>query len=204
MLKLRDIMTKDVITLTPATTLRDAAELLVRRHVSGAPVIDGGRIVGVVSASDLLGFAASEPGVPTERPLQTEWGDWDDVSTTADAENEDEAPATYFTDLWADVGEDVSARMSEVEAPEWSALDEHTVEEVMTRRLWVLGPDEDVGSAASLMSQAAVHRVLVMDGEKLLGVVSTTDLARVVAEHQVGTRTFVFNHDREFDERGWE
>lgn len=58
MLKIRDIMTRDVITATPDTTLRDAMELLSKRHVSGAPVIDGGKVVGVFSASDLLEYLA--------------------------------------------------------------------------------------------------------------------------------------------------
>lgn len=204
MLKLRDIMTQGVFTVSPDTTLRDAAELLVRRHVSGAPVVDGGKVVGVVSAGDILGFAASAPGAPTERPAQAEWGEWDETSVAADAEHEDEAPGTYFTDLWADVGEDVSERMTQVESPEWSDLDEHTVEEVMTRRLWALGPDEDVATGASLLRRVAVHRVLVMDGDRLLGVVTATDLANVLVSQHVPGRTFVFNRDREFDARGWE
>lgn len=203
MLKLRDIMTADVVTVTPDTTLRDAAELLARRHVSGAPVLVGGRVVGVVSASDIVAFAAEEPGVPTERPLGTEW-DEDETAVADDAEREDEAPGTYFTDLWADVGEDVAARMADVGGPEWNSLDEHLVGEIMTRRLWVLGPDDDVERAVALMGDAAVHRVIVMDGERLAGVVSAMDIARAVAEHKLGTRTYVFNRDREFDGRGWE
>lgn len=203
MLKLRDIMTADVVTVTPDTTLRDAADLLARRHVSGAPVVDGGRVVGVVSASDIVGFAAEAPGVPTERPLDADWEGQDDLSVAEGVEREDEAPGTWFTELWADVGEDVTERMARVSSPEWNFLDEHVVEEVMTRRLWMLGPDDEVERAVALMGDAAVHRVIVMDGERLAGVVSAMDIARAVAEHKLGSRKFVFNRDREFDDRGW-
>ena len=52
--RVRDIMTVDVITLSAGTSVEDAARSLTFHHVSGAPVIEGGRIVGVVSKSDLV------------------------------------------------------------------------------------------------------------------------------------------------------
>ena len=57
MLKLRDIMTRDVVSAAPDLTIREAMELLSERHVSGAPVVDGGKVVGVFSASDLLALS---------------------------------------------------------------------------------------------------------------------------------------------------
>lgn len=204
MLKLRDIMTADVVTVTPEMSLRDAADLLARRHVSGAPVLAGGRVVGVVSASDIVAFAADAPGVPTERPADAEWLDSDERAVDEDVEREDEAPGAWFTELWADVGEDVAERMAQARGAEWNVLDEHVVEEVMTRKLWVLAPDESVEEALRLMSAAAVHRVIVMEGPRLAGVVSTMDIARSVAEHRLGSRSYAFDRDREFDDRGWQ
>jgi CBS domain-containing protein len=57
--KLRDIMSTDLATVSPRTTLRDAAALLTQRHVSGMPVLRNGGIVGMISASDILLFAGS-------------------------------------------------------------------------------------------------------------------------------------------------
>ncbi|QQO22585.1 CBS domain-containing protein [Bradyrhizobium diazoefficiens] len=49
------IMTKDVISVTPHTTIEDAAKIMLRTHVSGLPVLnDAGELVGVVSESDFL------------------------------------------------------------------------------------------------------------------------------------------------------
>jgi len=50
-----DVMTTDVITVDPNTTVQDLAKLLAERGISGAPVVDsGGALVGVVSEGDLL------------------------------------------------------------------------------------------------------------------------------------------------------
>jgi len=50
-----DIMTTDVISVDPNTTVQGLATLLAERGISGAPVVDAsGRLVGVVSEGDLL------------------------------------------------------------------------------------------------------------------------------------------------------
>ena len=55
MLKLRDIMTKDVLTVKPETSLEEFASLLVKNQVSGAPVLGaGGVLVGIMTENDLI------------------------------------------------------------------------------------------------------------------------------------------------------
>ena len=50
-----DVMTRDVITVTPATPIHEAASLMVEHRVSGLPVIDAeGRLVGIISDGDLI------------------------------------------------------------------------------------------------------------------------------------------------------
>jgi CBS domain-containing protein len=51
----QDIMTRDVTTVSPDTSVRDIAALMVEKHISGVPVrTDDGKIIGMVSQSDLL------------------------------------------------------------------------------------------------------------------------------------------------------
>ena len=50
-----EVMTRDVVSVTPETPLKDVAAVLVERGVSGLPVCDtDGAVVGVLSEADLL------------------------------------------------------------------------------------------------------------------------------------------------------
>ena len=49
MVKLRDVMSRDPVTFTAETDLVDAIEVLAERHIGGAPVVKGDRIVGVLT-----------------------------------------------------------------------------------------------------------------------------------------------------------
>ena len=74
MLKLRDIMTKDVLTLAPDVSVREAAEIFSTERLGGAPIVVHGHIVGMLSASDLLDFIASLPEEPGEARGGTDQG----------------------------------------------------------------------------------------------------------------------------------
>jgi CBS-domain-containing membrane protein len=55
MLKARDIMTKDVITVRPDATTEELARLLVKHDISGVPVVDDkGMLKGIVTENDLI------------------------------------------------------------------------------------------------------------------------------------------------------
>ena len=51
---LEDVMTRDVLTLAPAAFIADAARLMRRERIGAIPIIDGGRLVGILTRSDLL------------------------------------------------------------------------------------------------------------------------------------------------------
>ena len=50
----QDIMTRDVLTVGPDVTVAEIARVLLQRHISGVPVIEDGKVVGVVSEGDLI------------------------------------------------------------------------------------------------------------------------------------------------------
>lgn len=55
MQKARDIMTRDVISVKPGTTVEELARILMEHHISGAPVVDdAGSLVGIVTEHDLI------------------------------------------------------------------------------------------------------------------------------------------------------
>jgi CBS domain-containing protein len=52
----KDIMTKEIITVGPTTSVKKLAMTLVKNQISGAPVVDkNGKIIGVVSEADIVG-----------------------------------------------------------------------------------------------------------------------------------------------------
>lgn len=53
-LKLRDNMAVELITFTPRSSVLDAMSLFLERGISGAPVVDDGVLVGVLSEVDLI------------------------------------------------------------------------------------------------------------------------------------------------------
>jgi CBS-domain-containing membrane protein len=54
MMYARDVMTTDVISVAPETTIGEIAALLIQHRISAVPVIDTGAIVGIVSEGDLM------------------------------------------------------------------------------------------------------------------------------------------------------
>lgn len=54
--KVRDVMTTDIITVNPGDSLEEAAEVMVNHKIKKLPVIDKGRLVGIVTATDLIAY----------------------------------------------------------------------------------------------------------------------------------------------------
>lgn len=54
-MRAKDLMTRDVITITPESSLKDACKILREKRISGLPVIDAsGHIVGIVTVTDIM------------------------------------------------------------------------------------------------------------------------------------------------------
>lgn len=71
----KDIMHKNVVTVTPNMTLREVAKIFSDRRISGAPVVEpGGGLVGVVSQADLVqkerDSSVRTPAIQTEMEME--------------------------------------------------------------------------------------------------------------------------------------
>jgi CBS domain-containing protein len=171
MLALRDCMTRDLATLNPDDSLRDAITMLSERFISGAPVLAGDEVVGVISAMDIMDFAANAT-VSGNRSEQDEWS-MDD--TPADA------ASSYFTDLW----DEGAGLLDEEESSAPDLLADHTVAEAMTRGLLTLPPETEVHVAAAFMIEHGIHRIIVASDGRLEGLVTTTDFLRLIADRRL-------------------
>ncbi len=52
--KIKEIMTKQVITITPRHTIEEAAKLMYEWKISGLPVLENGKLVGIITESDIF------------------------------------------------------------------------------------------------------------------------------------------------------
>jgi CBS domain-containing protein len=129
-MRVAELMESEVQTVPTDAVVNDAVVTLAESRITGLPVVDGGgRLVGVISTTDILA-------------------------------SEEEA-------------EDQTVR---------EALFERTfVRDLMTPRPLTISPDADIKEAAQQMLYADVHRLFVTESERLLGVISTTDIMRAVA-----------------------
>ena len=59
-----DVMSKDLITVDPGTSLREAASIMTEKWIRHLPVLEGGKLVGVVSQRDLAGVLAGALNEP--------------------------------------------------------------------------------------------------------------------------------------------
>jgi CBS domain-containing protein len=50
----REIMTEEVISVGPQTTVKEAMALMTEKHIRHLPVIEGAKIVGMISIGDLV------------------------------------------------------------------------------------------------------------------------------------------------------
>jgi CBS domain-containing protein len=62
--RLKDVMTTDLVTIGPMTRLKEAAEIMATKWIRHLPIVEGSKVVGMISQRDLTGVLAkalSEP-----------------------------------------------------------------------------------------------------------------------------------------------
>jgi CBS domain-containing protein len=67
-MRIADVMTRDLPTVTPESSVRDAAREMRQSGIRALPVCEGTRLVGIVTDWDLA-CALADEGDPTSRPL---------------------------------------------------------------------------------------------------------------------------------------
>lgn len=200
MLAVRDIMTTDVVTVTPESTIREAMETLSTNHLSGAPVVTGSRVVGVISTSDILSFIVSAPE-PETADGETVSQAWEEL--VPDLDEEEEIERALSDDVFDEHVQGADRIIDDTSPNGRTLLDQHTVEEAMTQNVFSVAPDSSVRAAAALMRKHGIHRVIVMQGRKLAGIVSALDITRAVCDKGIGGQSGVRLERRCADPSPW-
>jgi CBS domain-containing protein len=157
----RDIMQTHVLGVPPDMPIPELVDFLISHRVSGVPVMENKKLVGIVSRSDLV------RAVSLERSL---------AGIVAQGfEQEEFAPG--------EVPPPLGLRGSAV-----AALQTRTVRSIMVTDPISVAPETPVTEVARLLVAKHMHRVLVTAGAQVLGLISSLDVVRLVAEGKTGGR----------------
>jgi CBS domain-containing protein len=144
-MRAHQVMTRPVITVTPETTVLEAANTMLQKHVSGLPVVDAaGKLVGIVSEGDFLRRSEIGTGRKRGRFLKFILG-----------------PGNAATDFVQEHGRKVG--------------------EIMTPEPFTITEDTTLERIVALMEKNNVKRLPVTRGDKVVGIVSRSNLLQAVA-----------------------
>ncbi|WP_321420433.1 CBS domain-containing protein [uncultured Methanomethylovorans sp.] len=147
-MQVKDIMNTDVIVCNPLTTISEASQLLKKNNVSGLPVVEEGRVVGIVSEGDLLkllevpepsGLWLPSPFEVFEIPIR-ELLNWEETKHML---------------------EDIGSK---------------PVSEIMQKDVYVISPEKNIQDAVKLITKHKVNRLPVVEDGILVGIITRGDI----------------------------
>lgn len=149
----KEIMNPEVVTVGEDMTLQELATFLTEREISGAPVTnERGKLVGVVSLTDIA-LSAAESG-------------------------EAAPPATRpgaRTSGWETKLNPDDLRQMHIENAG------RAVRDIMTPTVYTIPDSTPVSKIARTMISGRVHRLLVTHGKRIVGIVTTLDMLKLLA-----------------------
>lgn len=128
-------MTRSVITVQTSSRLREAEKLMKKNHIRHMPVLDGERLVGMLSLNDLLRLS--------------------------------------FVDAYG---------YEEEESVDTTIYQMLTVEQVMVTRPRAVRASQPIRRVAEIFIEEHFHALPVVEGNQLVGIVTTTDVIRHLME----------------------
>ncbi len=156
-----DVMQVVVKTVPSTMTLPELEQELMRAKVSGFPVVDAGKLVGVVSQSDIVRQMCAERDV---------------AEKTSDFYFDE----TGFHEMKLESAKEISDRIGE-------RLEGLLVKDVMAKKTITVEIDQPLSEIASRFIDHHVHRLPVIDQGELVGIISTMDLLRLIANRRLKT-----------------
>ena len=132
-MKVCEIMNREVLSVSPQDRVCDVIDLFLEKNITGAPVTEKGKVVGVISRKDLM-------------PLITSF------------------------DLDCSSLEQIRRTCS------------HFVADHMQSRVVTVQPVEAVEKCALIMTDNSINRLPVIEGGKLIGIVTRGDILKALAQ----------------------
>lgn len=150
-MKIKNVMTPSPVTISVHAKISEAAGLLRKHRIGAVPVVDGDKIVGIVTEADILSLLSTDemssdlwlpsPLEVIEVPVR-ELVNWEKTKKA-----------------FADIGNS-------------------EVREVMTQNVISVAEDADIEEAAALMLREGIGRLPVLREGRLVGIVTRSDIVR--------------------------
>ncbi|MGA9187833.1 MAG: CBS domain-containing protein [Methanosarcina sp.] len=153
-MKVKDVMNPNVVFCKPDDTVREAAKILKENSISGAPILDGEKLVGIISEADLLKLLIlpekGELWLPSpfeviEVPIRELIG-WEDTKK-----------------MLSDAG---SIR----------------IKEIMTKDVHTISSEASVEEASEHMIRHRINRLPVTEDNRVVGIVTRGDIIEGLAK----------------------
>jgi len=156
-MNIEDVMNKDVITCRPDDPVSHLVTLFRENHISGVPVVEKGKVVGIASETDLLKLFktpefSNEPLLPS--PLEVI-----------------EIPIRNLVRL-----EEIKKAIDDVKSK--------PVRDIMKKTVQSISPQASLEEGSKRMVKYKVNRLPVIDNGKLVGIVARSDLIRGLSSIQ--------------------
>jgi predicted transcriptional regulator len=149
----KELMTTDVKTVEADWPLDRVAQFLIDHEISGAPVVENDKLMGVISLTDLARHNSTAG-----------------ESATAD-------PSAYYRhELEAQYSEEDLSTLRVTES------DETIAEHVMTPQVYDVNERTPIQQVARVMHRGGIHRVFVTENDEIRGIITAMDMLQVVAE----------------------
>ncbi len=148
-MNVRDVMRKDVITCSPDDTVGSLSKIFKENRISGVPVVEEGKVVGIVSETDLIKLFkvtefSGELWLPS--PLEVI-----------------EVPLRNLFRI-----EEFRKDLEEMKLK--------PVRDIMKKTVYSISPDDTLEEASRRMVRHRVNRLPVIEDEKLVGIIARCDI----------------------------
>jgi CBS domain-containing protein len=149
-MKVSDIMTKDVVACKPSDPIESVVKLMSEKDISGVPVVDGDKLVGIVTEADIMRMLA----VPAKS---------DTLWLPSPLEILLEIP---FKDL-------MNLRSLQ---KDYKDIGLNPIESIMKKNVISTVPDADIADAAEMMVKHKINRLTVIQDGRLVGIITRDDI----------------------------
>lgn len=153
-MKVKDVMNPNVVFCKPDNTVREAAKILKENNISGAPILEGGELVGIISEADLLKLLI----VPEKGDL------W--------LPSPFEVIEIPIREL---IGWEETKRML-------SDVGSTKIEEIMTKDVHTISSEASVEEASEHMIRHRINRLPVTEDSRIVGIITRGDIIKGLAK----------------------